>query len=96
MSMQDDIDRYKAAAHAMQSGVAMKMNYDPNDTTPKHLRVGVNAAMVESAGLARLLVEKGIITFEEYHKAIADEMERERDRYVAYLEERLGTKVTLG
>jgi hypothetical protein len=82
----------------MQSGVAMKMNYDGSETSPKHLRVGVNSAMCDSSALARLLIEKGIITHDEYEAAITAEMGREVARYEAWLTEHLGgqTKITLG
>ena len=79
------MDRYLAACHAMQSGVAVEMNSDPNPTTPKHLRVGINSALCDQAALVRLLVDKGILTEAEYTEAIAGEMEREVKRY----EERL-------
>jgi hypothetical protein len=84
------------ASHAMQSGVAMEMNYDPGPTEPKHLRVGVNAALVYQAALARLLVDKGIISWDEYNAAITDEMNREVERYEQRLTERAGAKITLG
>ncbi len=87
---------YLDACHAMQSGVAMKMNIDPKETEPKHLRVGVNSAMCDQAALARLLIEKGIITQPEYETAIAAEMEREVARYEAWLRERIGPNITLG
>lgn len=85
--------RYQAAAHGMQSGVAA----DPTDKSlqPKHLRVGVNSALVETAVLAQLLIDKGIITAEEHSTALADAMERERDKYAADLSKKLGKPVTL-
>lgn len=91
------MSRYHDLAHAMQSGVAMKMNYDASDTTPKHLRVGVNSALCDSAGLARLLIEKGVITEAEYTQAIEDEMAREVKRYEDWLSAYLGgAPITLG
>lgn len=89
---------YLDLAHAMQSGVTMKMNYDPAETTPKHLRVGVNSAMCDHAALAGLLIAKGIITHEEYEQAIRAEMAREVARYEAWLNNRLGAegRITLG
>jgi hypothetical protein len=83
MSKEQDSRRYHTAAHAMQTGVAYQMVNDPeaSATSPKHLRVGINAAMSDQAGLARLLISKGIITEEEYIKAVADAMEDERDKY---------------
>lgn len=80
-----DKERYMAACHAMQSGVALKMGRDPKETEPKHLRVGINSAMVDSAALARLLMTKGVITEEEFYKALADQMEEEVASYSADL-----------
>ena len=95
MTIEKDTARYNAAAHAMQSGVAMEMNFHPSPTEPKHLRVGVNSAMSDMGGLATLLIEKGVITREEYTKAVADAMEREKQRYEAFLTEHYGRPVTL-
>lgn len=83
----------------MQSGVAMKMNYDTSETSPKHLRVGVNSAMCDQAALVQLLVTKGIITLAEYEAAITAEMGREVERYEAWLNNHYGSsekKITLG
>jgi len=96
---------YTKRAHAMQSGVAMKMNYDASETSPKHLRVGVNSAMCDHAALVRLLLEKGIISQEEYERAITEEMGREVRRYEQWLSDYLTAlspqdnppaKITLG
>lgn len=87
--------RYSAAAHAMQSGVAMKMGFAGEETEPKHLRVGVNSAMVEHAALVALLMEKGIITDEDYTKALADAMEREAENYRLAVSEHFGREVKL-
>ena len=86
---------YERLAHAMQSGVNFKMGIDPKETTPKHLRVGVNAAMSDQCGLARLLLAKGVFTEEEYFQAMVDAMREEMQRYQAWLEARLGKSVTL-
>lgn len=85
----EDAARYQAAAHAMQSGVLVEHQLGSSDGTPKHLRVGVNSAQVANAALAALLIEKGVITLDEYERANADEMEIEQKRY----EERLGVKL---
>ena len=73
----------------MQSGVAMKMNYDSSETTPKHLRVGVNSAMVETGALAKLLMEKGVFTEEEYYQALVEVMQNEVNLYREWLQQRL-------
>ncbi|MER2536889.1 MAG: hypothetical protein ABTQ31_17185 [Rhizobiaceae bacterium] len=91
----DDRHRYALAAHAMQSGVAAEMGFDPKPTEPKHLRVGINAAMSDIGGLATLLIAKGVITEAEYLAAIADAMEREKDKYEQMLSARYGGNVTL-
>lgn len=97
MSIEENRNRYMAAAHAMQTGVAYKMVSHPDETTPKHLRVGVNAAMADQSGLVRLLIEKGVFTEEEYVKAVADSMERERDLYQQWVNDHYGSdgKITL-
>ena len=95
MSIEEDKRRYEAATHGMQSGVAFKMTCDPAETNPKHLRVGINSAMVEHAALAKLLVDKGVITWDEYWRSLADAMERERDLYREYLRVTLGAEIDL-
>lgn len=76
-----DEDRYTKAAHRMQTGVGFNMHEDPGETSPKHLRVGINATMSDQGGLVTLLIEKGIFTEDEYIKAITDAMEKEANRY---------------
>lgn len=96
-AMKRDAERHAAAAHAMQSGVAMEMEVDPDGsaTSPKHLRVGINAAMADHAGLAGLLISKGIITEAEYVAALAEKMEAEKARYEQLLSAKLRSKITL-
>lgn len=89
------MSEYEQKLHAMQSGVAMEMNYRKEPTEPKHLRVGVNAAMADQCGLVRLLITKGIFTEEEYLTAITNSMSDEVDRYEEHLAGLIGTKITL-
>lgn len=72
---------YEEAAHGMQSAVAFEMNKRSEPTEPKHLRVGVNAAMVDHSALVNLLIKKGIITEEEYLEELRLAMNHELDRY---------------
>ena len=93
-----DRERYLQATHAMQSGVKLMMNYehpeaqtpdnakDPS-TSPKHLRVGVNSAMIDNAALVHLLLDKGIITQDDYEASIADQMENEVKLYEKGIED---------
>jgi hypothetical protein len=94
----DAKERYFAALHAMQSGVALQLEHNPSGGSPKHLRVGVNSAKVEHAALAKLLIDKGIITEAEYTEALAEMMEREVRMYEDELTRMYGgqTKITLG
>lgn len=94
-SKEDATARYTRAAHAMQSGVAMMMNVDKKATQGKSLRVGVNSSMVDHAGLVALLIEKGIITDEEYMSKIADAMEREVALYEREITLATGLNVSL-
>lgn len=82
--------RYAAATHAMQSGVAYDQGGGSADGSPKHLRVGVNSALVETSVLARLLVEKGVVSAHEYAEALIAGMEAEVRRYQALLSDRHG------
>ena len=65
MTIKENVAAYEAAAHAMQTGVAFLMERGDKATEPKHLRVGINSAMVEHAALVRLLISKGVITDED-------------------------------
>ena len=88
--------RYLDAAHAMQSGVAMNLNYEQDEASPKSLRVGVNSAMVEHGALVKVLTAAGIITDEQYFEALADGMEAEVESYRMKIQERFpGTKIDL-
>lgn len=91
-------ERYVAALHAMQSGVAGilgKIGPHTGECSPKHLRVGVNAAMIDCGAVAKLLVEKGIFTDEEYAEALAEMAEKDQKSYEEKLTEMTGIKVTL-
>ena len=79
----------------MQTGVATEMGFGSTDTSAKHLRVGVNSSLVNNAAIAKLLIAKGIITMEEYEKAIADEMEAEVKRYEERIAGVYGVKIKL-
>lgn len=61
---------YREALHGVQSGVAYAISDGRKEGDPKHLRVGVNSAMIDSAALAWLLVKKGVFTGEEYFEAV--------------------------
>lgn len=87
--------RYVQLAHAVQSGIAQMMEYDKTFTTPKHLRVGIDMAKADIGGLARLLIQKGVFTEEEYYAAMVDGAEREVSEYEQRLREIMGFGITL-
>ena len=93
---QKDVDRYMAAMHAMQTGVMWQMQ-DPSvkETEPKHLRVGVNSALIDSGALARVLIKKGIITMDDWEVALADLAEEEVADYTRRVRTQVGTHITL-
>lgn len=88
MGLEEDKRRYLAAAHAMQTGVAHKMHIDPDETSPKHLRTGVNSAMVGNGALVKLLIDLGVITEEGWFTVLADAMEEEKRLYEQELSDR--------
>lgn len=74
---------YEQALHGVQSGVAYEHSKGSPDGSPKHLRVGINSAHVNNAAIARLLIDKNIITMDEYEEAVRVEMVHELERYEA-------------
>lgn len=74
-------ERIDVLLHAIQTGVAWEHARGSTDGTPKHLRVGINNSLVIGATTARLLVEKGIVTSDEYWETYIAELEREIDAY---------------
>lgn len=88
---------YGRLAHAVQSGIkAMSEVGMTSDQTPKHLRVGVNMAMVNQAAVAHLLIKKGVFTEVEYMEALVMMLAREIKDYEGKLSDKMGSKVTLG
>lgn len=92
----EDMARHLSAQRRMQSGVAWSEGLDEHPEASKHLRVGVNSAMCDHAALVELLVAKGVITPDEYAKAIADRMDQEASDYAKEISARVGRPVSLG
>lgn len=82
--------RYWELSHAMQAAVDLKMQKLAKDTSPKHLRVGVNSAMVSQGALVALLMKKGIISEDEYYDELIAAMGREVEMYKQTLRELYG------
>ncbi|MGV0912422.1 hypothetical protein [Martelella sp. FOR1707] len=81
-------ERYERAAHRVQTAIAFMP--DHQNQTPKHLRVGVDMSKADQGGLARLLIDKGVISELEYFEAMADSAEREAEAYETELSVRSG------
>lgn len=86
---------YERLMHAVQTGVAYEM--EMNDAhTPKHLRTGVNSAMISAGAVAKLLIDKGLIDERELWTCLRDMARLEVQGYEARLSEHFHTKITLG
>jgi hypothetical protein len=95
MTLAERKEKYLALMHAVQSGVAAKMDYDYGDTSLKHLRVGVNSAMIETAALAKLMLDRGLFTEEEYLDALIDRAQAEVEMYERELSKHYGRPVKI-
>ncbi len=90
---------YNALVHAMQSGVAHDIGLhgiEKAGADPKHLRVGVNVAIVESSALWKMLVAKGIITEAEMIEALLEAHGDEVKAYETKLSKATGANIKLG
>lgn len=77
-----EFDRYERAFKAMQHGVAWEdANGFKEPTEARHLRAGVNAAMVAQTAMLRALIEKGFIDEARFMAILVCEMEQEVKRY---------------
>lgn len=94
-TLDEEKARYHAAAHAMQTGVKAVAHYEPSETSPASLRVGVNAAHVSVAALTQLLLDRGLFTLDEYTAANANHMETEVEAYSQRLTGYLGGETTV-
>lgn len=88
-------EEYIRLMHAMQTGVEYLRQYDDSQTDPKHLKVGVNSTLVSSGALVKLLMDKGIITEQEYWDTLVRATREEVHEYEAQLKEHIGSAVTL-
>lgn len=87
---------YEALLHAMQTGVKYEQEWGVSDAqSPKHLRVGVNSAIIQNSALVILLVNKGVITWLEYWQAQVDAFRQEVAEYEERLSAARGLKVNL-
>jgi len=89
--------KYHEALKAMQAGVGLDLEVGATKgLSAKHLRVGVNSAMIDTGALMRLLIKKGVFTAQEADDALEEVANEEVDSYEKLLSEKLAAKVTLG
>lgn len=102
---------YRALAHAIQTGAYCELtgtmpvrgssapNVDPlqhfGAASPKHLRTGLNCVMADLGTLTQLLVEKGVLTWNEVHIRTLAGLRREVATYEQSLSKKFGKPVTL-
>lgn len=84
-------ERYERAAHRVQTAIAF--NPDRPHDQYKDLRTGLDLRAADAGGLAKLLIDKGIFTLEEYLSAVADAAEREAEQKEDELSIRHGINV---
>ena len=86
-----ETERYERAAHRVQTAIAAVPGH-PNQT-PKHMRTGIDMSKSDLAGLAKLLIDKGVFTLEEYLTALADQAELEANTYEHEISGRFGVNL---
>lgn len=92
---------YEAALHGVQSAIRYEIDQrgmrDPQ-TEHKHLRVGIDARAADAMGLAKLLMDKGVFTGEEYAEYMRLAANEELARYTDHCRKEYGlpTNVTFG
>lgn len=84
---------YATLGHQIQTCVAADIALGSSAASPKMLRTGLNIVFVEQAALASLLIEKGVITLEEYQAALKKGLQQEVARLEADLSARMGSTV---
>lgn len=96
MTPEEFMHKYEELAHAIQTGIAYNMT-DPHfkDAEPKHLRVGIDLERIDSGSLCRLLLDKGVITEEDYQTYILQGLHNEVLMREAEIKRRLGVVVKL-
>jgi hypothetical protein len=83
--------RYFAAMHAMQTAVKVESEAKGDFSREhKHLRVGINSAMGTLGTLVELLIDKGVLTEQEYFVAVVKGAEQEAERCAKIAREAAG------
>ncbi|MBK9284963.1 MAG: hypothetical protein IPM51_11710 [Sphingobacteriaceae bacterium] len=85
---------YEEALHGLQSCVKLEQSNRINFDYKKDHRVGIDSAHVSDMAIARLLIEKGVITQEEYIEELRLCMNFEVALREKKWSEKLGREVT--
>lgn len=96
MTQEEFSERYLALSHAIQTGVGHLQERGLLPDNRKHLRVGINMALIDSAAIHKVLVDKGICTQSELWEALISLMEEEVKRYEKKLSEHYQANIKLG
>lgn len=99
MTKEEFANRNTQLRHAIQTGIEYERQWNPKFLDPKHIRVGLDSNQCEVGAIVKLLIDKGLITEEEYFDYSIKFLEMEVARYEQVLQERFGPngpKITLG
>lgn len=100
--------KHRQLLHALQTGIMYMLEKQVPNYAPiadfkrddllvalKHMRVGIDSAKCEHGVMAQILIDKGIITAEEYRERMMAGYEKEVKMYERTLSELLGKNITL-
>lgn len=96
MTAEEFAARNTALRHAIQTGAMYEAEQNPIVMEYKHNRVAIDAQQAEYAALIMLLVNKGVITWEEYYEVSIAALTAEVVRYEQRLTRMFGAKIKLG
>jgi len=82
------VTEYEKHAHAVQT--AIEFNSNKKALEPKHLRVGIDMSKADMEGLVTLLIAKGVLTMDEYVKAVTQSAANEAERHKFNLAREMG------
>jgi hypothetical protein len=85
--------------HAIQSGIATAIEQfgeGEAGVSPKHLRVGIDNALVGHTALIQALVDRRVITWDGFYDSYLTHLRAEVERVEKMLSDRLGATIKLG
>lgn len=105
MTTAEKWDLSTSLLHAVQTGIASILAFDTaaaggqlpaeSEASPKHLRVGASNAIISNGALLKALMDKGILTEDEFLDCYIKLLEEEVQSYEMQMEQRIGRKVSL-